>query len=235
MTLSSTCVVLAGGLGTRLGSVLGGLPKCLAPVAGRHFLALQLDALAAAGVARFVLSLGYGADAVMAVLPELRTRHAVDTVVEHERLGTGGAMLFAMDHAGLDECLITNGDTFLEGSLETMLQPLDRSAGALLRVATVEVSDRGRFGGLAVANGRVLSFVEKGSSEPGPINAGMYRVARAAFGDRMPGNFFSFEQDVMPSLVAAGAVAAASTGGAFIDIGVPDDYRRFCTRYEAER
>lgn len=225
------CIVLAGGLGTRLGTVLGGLPKCLAPVAGEPFLAMQLDSLAAAGIGRFVLSLGHGAEAVLAVLPGLRARHAIDAVVEHQRLGTGGAMLYAMDRSGLDECLVTNGDTFLDGSIEAMMLPLNRATGELLRVSTVEVPDRGRFGGLAVVQGRVSSFIEKGSAAPGPINAGLYRVARAAFGGRVPGTPFSFEEDVMPGLVAAGAVGAAPTGAGFIDIGVPEDYRRFCARH----
>jgi D-glycero-alpha-D-manno-heptose 1-phosphate guanylyltransferase len=225
-----TCIVLAGGLGTRLGSVLNGLPKCLAPVGNRTFLDLQLDTLATGGVGRFVLSLGHGADAVLAQLPALRARHAVEAVVEHVRLGTGGGMLYAMAESGLNECLVINGDTFLDAPLAPMLEPLDEAGGERLRVATVDVPDRSRFGGLEVTNGRVQRFLEKGISTPGPINAGLYRVSHRAFGDRLPGTAFSFEQDIMPSLVAEGAVGAATTGGDFIDIGVPDDYRRFCSR-----
>ncbi|MDQ2778284.1 MAG: NTP transferase domain-containing protein, partial [Pseudomonadota bacterium] len=60
-----TCVILAGGLGTRLRGVVGDLPKCLAPVGGRPFLALQLDALFAAGVGDVVLSLGHGAQQIV--------------------------------------------------------------------------------------------------------------------------------------------------------------------------
>lgn len=234
MTIGPTCIVLAGGLGTRLGSLLGGLPKCLAPVGGRAFLDLQLDALAAAGVGRFVLSLGHAAEPVLAHLPILRRRHDVQAVVERERLGTGGAMLFAMHVSGLDECLVVNGDTFLDGELDLMLAPLDDSGGELLRLATVDVPDRGRYGGLQIVNSRVRGFLEKGTHSPGPINAGLYRTARAAFGDRAPGMAFSFEQDVMPGLVAASAVGAAATSGGFIDIGVPEDYRRFCARHGGE-
>lgn len=229
----TTCIVLAGGLGTRLGSVLGGLPKCLAPVGNRAFLDLQLDALASAGVEHFVLSLGHAADAVLERLPALRERHTVQAVVEPQRLGTGGAMLFVMAEGGLDECLVANGDTYLDGTLAPMLQPLNRAGGEALRLATVEVPDRGRFGGLEVESGRVRRFLEKGTHAPGPINAGLYRVARAAFGERVPGTAFSFEQEVMPGLVAAGAVRAVATGGGFIDIGVPDDYRLFCLRHGA--
>jgi D-glycero-alpha-D-manno-heptose 1-phosphate guanylyltransferase len=227
----TACIVLAGGLGTRLGQTLGTLPKCLAPVGNRAFLDLQLDALSKAGVSHFVLSLGHAAEAVLAHLPSLQNRFTVQAVIEPQRLGTGGAILFAMAECGLDECLVANGDTFLDGMLTLMLRPLDRDGGELLRLATVEVENRGRFGGLALDESRVLRFLEKGFDAPGPINAGFYRVTRAAFGDRTPGTTFSFEEDVMPDLVSAGVMHAVAIGGSFMDIGVPEDYRRFCSRY----
>ncbi len=227
----TTCIVLAGGLGSRLGSSLNGLPKCLAPVGGRTFLDLQLDWLAAVGVRRFILSLGHRADAVLSHMPMLQQRHNVCSVVEPARLGTGGASLFAMHEVGLEEGLVVNGDTFFDGNIEPMLNPLGLVRGELLRLATVEVSDRSRYGGLMVEGQSVERFLEKGMDKAGPINAGLYRVARGAFGSRVPGTAFSFEQDVLSDLVAAGAVSAVAIGGSFIDIGVPEDYQRFCVGY----
>lgn len=226
------CIVLAGGLGTRLDSVLNGLPKCLAPVGKKTFLEIQLEALAAGGVGHFVLSLGHGANKILELLPKLQNLYSVETVIERERLGTGGGILFSMEKSRLQECLVVNGDTFLDAPLTSMFPPLNLASNELLRVATVEISDRSRFGGLTICNNRIKSFSEKGTVESGSINAGLYRVSRIVFKGISPGSSFSFEQDIMPPLVAAAAVGAAQMIGSFIDIGVPDDYRIFCGRYE---
>ena len=158
--MSSVCIVLAGGLGTRLRSVIPDLPKCLAPIAGQPFLKWLLHSLAARGVEHFVLALGYGADPVLESLREpWALGLSIDTVIERELFGTGGAARFALDETGLDEALIANGDTFLGGSLNTMLTPLDLNGGEFMRIATVQVSDRTRFGGVSLdAMQRVTAF-----------------------------------------------------------------------------
>jgi D-glycero-alpha-D-manno-heptose 1-phosphate guanylyltransferase len=150
-------------------------------------------------------------------------------VIERELLGTGGAARFALDETGLDEALIANGDTFLGGSLLPMIEPLNLDRGELMRIATVQVPDRKRFGGVIVsAEQRVTAFLEKGQTSAGAINAGLYRIHRHAF-DFEAQSAFSMETQVIPRLVAKGALQARELSGPFIDIGVPDDYRLFAT------
>lgn len=226
--MSIPCIVLAGGLGTRLRSAVPDLPKCLAPIAGRPFLEWQLRSLVERGIKHFVLALGHGATDVLDSLRQPWARSlSIDTVIERELLGTGGAARFAMDESGLKDALIVNGDTFLGGALQTMLTPLDLDGGELMRIATVQVSDRTRFGGVAVdAEQRITAFLEKGQTGAGPINAGLYRIHRNAFDYEDQGTF-SMETQVMPRLVAKGALQAREIVGPFIDIGVPADYRLF--------
>ena len=226
--MSSPCIVLAGGLGTRLRGVVPDLPKCLASIDGLPFLAWQLRSLAERGVKDFVLALGYGANDVLESLRQPWTRGlSIDTVIEREVLGTGGAARFAMDEIGLNEALIANGDTFLGGSLQAMLAPLDLAGGELMRIATVQVQDRNRFGGVVVdAAHLVTAFLEKDQSGAGPINAGLYRIHRRAF-DCEERCAYSMETQVMPRLVAKSALQARALAGPFIDIGVPDDYHLF--------
>lgn len=231
--MNTTCIVLAGGLGTRLRSAVPDLPKCLAPIAGRPFLAWQLRSLADRGINRFVLALGHGAEVVFDALKQ-PWAHAlsIDAVIERESLGTGGAARFAMDESGLDEALIANGDTFLGGALQAMLTPLDFADGERMRIATVQVPDRERFGGVALDAGqRVTAFLEKGQTGSGLINAGLYRIHRSAFDGEGPGAF-SMETQVMPRLVATCALQARELAGPFIDIGVPEDYRLFDCRVQ---
>lgn len=229
--MSIPCIVLAGGLGTRLRSAVPNLPKCLAPIAGRPFLEWQLRSLAERGVDRFVLALGHGSDDVLESLRQPWARGlSIDTVIEGELLGTGGAARFAMDKTGLNDALIANGDTFLGGALQKMLAPLDLDEGELMRIATVWVPDSTRFGGVAVnAEQRVTAFLEKGQTGAGPINAGLYRIHRQAFDCEKRGAF-SMETQVMPRLVTKNALQARELAGPFIDIGVPADYRLFDSR-----
>lgn len=228
MTSNIPCIVLAGGLGTRLRSAVPDLPKCLAPIGGRPFLEWQLRSLNQRGLDHFILSLGHGADQVLDVLQQSWAREmSVTTVIESSALGTGGAARFAMKKMGLSECLIINGDTFVAGSLASMLAPLKAEDSELMRIATVEVPDRTRFGGITVSgSNRVTTFVEKGQSGPGLINAGLYRIHRDAFNEES-GETFSMEGSVMPRLKGRGALQARQLTGPFIDIGVPDDYHLF--------
>lgn len=226
-----TCVILAGGLGTRLRSVVADLPKCLAPVGSRPFLDIQIHALAAQGVDEVVLSLGHMADKVIEAVGSSLAGIAVRHVVERELLGTGGAIAHVLDTLGLDEVLVANGDTWLEGDLGAMLAPLDRAGGEAFRMAVVQVPDRTRFGGVEFDRaGRVEGFLEKGQRGAGCINAGLYRLSREAL-PRERAGAYSLEADILPALVAQGSVRACLVDGAFIDIGVPDDYRRFCDQH----
>lgn len=229
--MSTPCIVLAGGLGTRLRSSVPNLPKCLAPIAGRPFLEWQLRSLAERGIESFLLALGYGSEAVLEALKQPWARDlSIQTVIESELLGTGGAALFAMNEYGLDEVLIANGDTFLGGALLPMLSPLALDENELMRIATMQVSDRSRFGGVAVnVDQHVTAFLEKGQAGDGPINAGLYRIHRLAF-DCVANRNFSMETQVMPYLVANNALTAREITGPFIDIGVPADYYLFDTR-----
>lgn len=228
---AQTCIVLAGGLGTRLRGVMHDRPKCLAPVGDRTFLEILMVRLAQAGITDIVLSLGYGADQVIQSVarspPPVPVRH----VVEPKLLGTGGAVTHALDALSLDEVLVANGDTYLDGDVSQMLVRLDRGGAELFRMAAVVVADRQRFGGVeSDAAGRVVRFLEKGQTGSGLINAGLYRLCRAALPISRVGAY-SLETDVLPSLVQLRNAALAVVSGAFIDIGVPADYHRFCAQY----
>jgi D-glycero-alpha-D-manno-heptose 1-phosphate guanylyltransferase len=225
------CVILAGGLGTRLQSAVPDRPKCLAPVGDRSFLEIQLGLLAKQGVTAFVMSLGHMAQQVVAETNRLRACFDVRTVIEPSPLGTGGAIAFAMRSLGLDEVLVTNGDTFLGGDLTSMLQPLDLTRQELARMAVIHVPNSRRFGGVKAVGGRVTGFSEKGTSGPGWINAGLYRLHSRVFDAQQSGNAFSFETQILPGLAENGQLGASKIDGAFTDIGIPEDYYRFCSEH----
>ena len=217
-------VVLAGGLGTRLRSVLPDRPKVLAPVGGRPFLDHLLDWLAAQGAGRGILALGVRAEQVLDHLagtagrwPGLR----LETAVEPEPLGTGGALAFCRDRLASDPVLVLNGDTFVEVDLRAFAAawPGLRAAAALV---TVEVEDAGRYGRLELSpGGHVERFCEK-TPLPGAawINAGIYLLGRALLAGLPAGRASSLERDLLERL-PPGSLAAWRCPGRFIDIGTP--------------
>jgi D-glycero-alpha-D-manno-heptose 1-phosphate guanylyltransferase len=228
---AQTCVILAGGLGTRLRDVIHNRPKCLAPVGNRTFIEIQVTRLIQAGITDIVLSLGYGAEQVISLVSDCLSSVPIRYEVEPELLGTGGAIAHVLDVFGLDEVLVANGDTYLDGDLSPMLAPLDSSANEQLRMAALVVPDRRRFGGVeSDTSGHVVRFLEKGQHDSGLINAGLYRLCRAALPKNRTGSY-SLETDVLPSLVEHGRVMLAVIDGTFTDIGVPADYERFCVTY----
>jgi D-glycero-alpha-D-manno-heptose 1-phosphate guanylyltransferase len=218
-------IVLAGGLGTRLRSVVTELPKPMAPVAGRPFLAWILDRLVQAGFERAVLAVGYRHEVIERHFGHTYRGVALRYSVEAQPLGTGGALRLAADHVGRWPVFVLNGDTYLELDYQAMLAA-HAKGGEQMSMAVCHVPDAGRYGALDLLGGHVRGFFEKGRAGPGFINAGTYLLSQAVL-DRIPrGEPFSFEQQVLVPEVGVIRPAAFATEGLFIDIGVPEDYAR---------
>lgn len=227
-------VVLAGGLGTRLRAVINDIPKPLAPVAGRPFLAWLLDRLASQGVRRTVLATGYLAEKVEAAIGPRWAGMDVAYSVERAPLGTGGALVQALSLLQGQAVHVCNGDTYLNYSLAE-LQLITQHHGALAGMALASVPDTARYGAVSVEAGRVLSFQEKGREGPGYINAGSYFLSREGL-DELSAcaaqGTFSLETAFLHPLAAAGMLAATVDTSGFIDIGVPEDYARAQSIFE---
>lgn len=218
-------IVLVGGLGTRLRPLVSDVPKPLAPVAGRPFLAWVLDHLATAGVARAILAAGYMADAVESAVGDRWQGMAIDYSIEDAPLGTGGAVRQASAMLRGEGAHVLNGDTFLRYS-PARLAAATLRAGAGVGVALAEVDDVARYGAVERNGDTIVRFSEKGRHGAGWINAGCYFLPQDSI-DALPGAAsFSFEQEVLAPLAAAGRAIGHDATGDFIDIGVPEDYLR---------
>jgi D-glycero-alpha-D-manno-heptose 1-phosphate guanylyltransferase len=218
-------IVLAGGLGTRLRSVVPDLPKPMAPVAGRPFLAWVLDRLVDAGCERAVLAVGYRHEPIRAYFGERYRGMALHYSVEDTPLGTGGAIRLAAEHISSHPVFVLNGDTYLELDYRAMLA-VHEQAGAEMSVAVCRVDDVGRYGALELEGGVIHGFLEKGRAGPGVINAGTYLLSADVIARIPAGQSFSFEQQLLFPRVGEIRPTAFLTDGLFIDIGVPEDYAR---------
>lgn len=216
-------IILAGGLGTRLRSVLQDVPKPMAPVNGRPFLELLLCSLSARGVERVILSLGHMAEVVTAYFDRHPVELALEYEVEISPLGTGGAIAAALRRVLGDWAFVFNADTYLELELSSLaaMWPGDRTPIVVVR----SVPDTERFGRLECVGNRIFRFLGPGHKGPGVINAGAYVIPKDVFSDGVMPGAFSFEQDFLARR-ASMSLRTFPASGQFIDIGVPEDYAR---------
>ncbi|GGF23887.1 D-glycero-D-manno-heptose 1-phosphate guanosyltransferase [Aliidongia dinghuensis] len=216
------CIVLAGGKGTRLASVLSAVPKPLAPVAGRPFLDYVLDRLAASGViGSAVLALGHLADQIVDHYSRCAPPLPVRMTVESEPLGTGGALRHALPLVTTDTLFATNGDSIVSIDWQTLLDH-HRRTGAGATLALVSIADAARFGSVRLDGDRVVEFIEKKPGK-GLINAGIYVLSRDLLATIAPGPC-SFERDILPHWVERGLVTGVAVSEELLDIGLPETY-----------
>lgn len=219
------CIILAGGLGSRLREVLSeGIPKILAPVAQKPFLWWLVYQLYRQGIRRVVLALGYGAARVQESLAtEVWPRElAIQSVVEPSTLGTGGALRFALDATHSDPVLLVNGDTLTDVDFHKLVT-CHRRNNASVTIALTNVPDARRYGSVAYRpDGLVTGFAEKAKEEeaPGDINAGVYCLSRRWVASIPVGKPVSLERELLPSLIGQGLFAYLAAHR-FIDIGTP--------------
>ena len=223
-------IVLAGGLGTRLASRLHGLPKPMAPIAGRPFLEILLTQLRRSGCTRVLLSVGHQHAVIQEHFGAAFDGLAIDYVIESVPLGTGGAIRLALAEAREESVLVLNGDTFLNADYAAMLG-FHAVQGAAVTLAVVHRDDVSRYGSVTIEGQRIVGFEEKGSSGPGQtraggISAGTYVLARnLAWPPALPEKF-SIERDFFVPEVARLRPAAYKVDGFFLDIGIPEDLDR---------
>jgi D-glycero-alpha-D-manno-heptose 1-phosphate guanylyltransferase len=226
--LPFTALVLAGGLGKRLRSVVSDRPKPMADVRGAPFLEILIDSLADKGVRQFVLLTGYKGEAIEEHFAA-GYRSDVRIIFSHERspLGTGGAVKNAEAFA-TDPSLLVNGDTFFDADLESLLQ-FHKDAGAEATLSLFKVEDVSRYGSVVVdGKGMVVGFREKDEkvSEPGLINAGLSLLSKRLISS-LPGGSFSMEREIFPSLAGSGKMFGMLQERPFFDIGTPESYEAF--------
>jgi NDP-sugar pyrophosphorylase family protein len=218
-----TIVVLAGGLGTRLASVLEGLPKIMAPVAGRPFLDYLLGWLSDQGARSVTLSLGHRAGPVQVYLSE-RTYEMLEIrcVLEPSPLGTAGAVAYALPSLSRGPVMVMNGDTFVDVDLGAFLAA-HRSSGATASVVCAHVDNPGRYGRVEIdSHNRITCFMEKsGHTEPSWINAGVYLFERTSLEQIQKLRTGSLERDVLQAM-PPGEIHAFCVRGRFLDIGTPE-------------
>lgn len=221
-------IILAGGFGTRLKSVLNGLPKPLADINGKPFIEYLFQNWIDKGFNNFILSLHYQSDIIIKFINKnkqtLFKNCQIRCIVEPTPMGTGGAVSYIIKQLNLKEDIfIVNADTWIEQGYSE-INNFSKDV-----IAVVKVKNTSRFGTVILnKNDQIIDFKEKlGLNTSGLINAGLYKLNIKYFTDW---NYkpYSIESNLFPNLVKKGLLYAKIIDTNFIDIGIPEDYEIFC-------
>jgi D-glycero-alpha-D-manno-heptose 1-phosphate guanylyltransferase len=226
-------IVLAGGFGTRLQSVVSELPKPMAPVAGKPFLQYILDYLLAQKMERCILAVGHLRHTIIQYFGNHYKGMELVYSEELEPLGTGGGIKQACELLQGNRAFVLNGDTFFDVDLSD-LYAHHLHTGAELTLALKAMNHFDRYGTVEInEQGIITRFLEKKFLEVGLINGGVYCLNTSVFNGQLP-QVFSFEKEVLEVQYRYGKVAGKAFDGYFIDIGIPEDYAKaqldFATR-----
>ncbi len=220
-------IILAGGFGTRLRSMIQDIPKPMSPVGGRPFLEYLLRQLSLFGFSRVVLSVGYKSEVISHYFGHVFENMLLDYCVEDTPLGTGGAIVKALQQTAADDVLVVNGDSILLTSLNEFHE-FHLNQPAPISIALKAEKDFDRYGSVSLDGNEIVRFEEKRNVAEGVFNAGLYWVQASVKDDLLtfPASFSMekeiFEKQVLP---LSGYVCYDY----FIDIGIPGDYTRVQT------
>lgn len=219
-------IILAGGRGTRLRGVVNDVPKPMAPVNGKPFLAYQLETLAQKGVNRIILSVGYMSEKIIKYFGSNYSGMEIEYAIEDQPLGTGGAIKLALKSCTQDHVYVLNGDTYFDYPVRELEELWQRDRRPI--ITGVNIDNAHRYGRIRLScdSKTVEAFEEKGLAGPGIINAGCYVIPYNFLSDCTERGF-SFEEILLTKNLRDKHLNFLLSDGYFIDIGIPSDYDNF--------
>ena len=227
-------ILLCGGLGTRLRSVVSDRPKPMADIAGKPFLHYLVKMLSESGVRHLIFALGYMGEQIEAYFQSGEEYGlSISYSYEDSPLGTGGAIRNALSYVSGENVLVLNADTYFHTDYESLLREQLKNKTAMT-IASRKIEDISRYGAiLKDESGRILRWNEKMSSDraeapcPGEINGGIYVMQKSLI-EKIPEGKQSLENDCIPAWLEDGLyLQAVPSDGYFMDIGIPEDYAQF--------
>ena len=222
----NTAIILAGGMGTRLKTIISDLPKPMAPIMNVPFLTYQLNYLKHFGIKKVIFSVGYLSEKIIAHYNQSFENISIEYSIEKNPLGTGGGIRMAMSNLNEDLVLILNGDSFFDLNLEQFYNlHLEQKSDFSLALRYVNNSER--YGNIEFnSSNQITSFIEKNQlNQSGYINAGVYILSKKLYlQNTKPDINFSIEKDFFEKQLNQLIIKGFEFKDYFIDIGIPEDY-----------
>lgn len=224
--MNFSAVILAGGMGTRLKSVIPDVPKPMAPINNKPFLEHLIKYLSDHNIYKFILSVGFQKEVIIKYFGLSFVNCKIIYAPEEKPLGTGGALKNALNFFSDEQFLVLNGDTWFAMDYRLFLKKAQDKRCA---IAIRKEQNKNRYGSVKVDDKfRVMGFYEKNQSDDSVwMNAGVYLFERSALVQNFPSEeVFSLEKDVLPNMACSGELYGIPMEGDFVDIGIPSDYER---------
>lgn len=223
--LHHSIIILCGGFGKRLRSIVSDRQKVLANVDGHPFLTYILDQILNAGGEEVILCTGFMGEQIETLMGDRYKSLSLRYSKETEPLGTAGAIRNAIDMVKSNTLMVFNGDSYCDINPKDLLE-WHFFKNSSCTVVLVKVPDVSRYGCANFdSNYLVTSFDEKTSDKKnGWINAGMYCICRELIANIPEKKNISLENDFFPSLISKGFYAFPQDAS-FIDIGTPNSYK----------
>ena len=222
----NTAIILAGGMGTRLKTIISDLPKPMAPIMNVPFLTYQLNYLKYFGIKKVIFSVGYLSEKIIAHYNQSFENINIEYSIEKNPLGTGGGIRMAMSNLNEDLVLILNGDSFFDLNLEQFYN-LHHEQKSDFSLALRYVNNSERYGNIEFnSSNQITSFIEKNQlNQSGYINAGVYILSKKLYlQNTKPDINFSIEKDFFEKQLNQLIIKGFEFKDYFIDIGIPEDY-----------
>lgn len=224
--MTTTAIILAGGFGTRLQSIVSDVPKPMAPVNEKPFLYWLLQYCSRQGIKEVILSVGYKSEVIENYFGDTFRNISLKYSYEKEPLGTGGAIFESLRHTNATEVFVLNGDSFFRIDYNLFYQQHKQQATPL-SVALKSMINFERYGVVKInSSNRIIEFEEKRSTVTGNINGGVYILNRNLFLEKNLSEKFSFEKDFMEKFLIQENITGFIYNDYFIDIGIPEDYEK---------
>lgn len=219
-------IILAGGLGTRLRSVVKDIPKPMALVNNKPFLEYILNWLSQYSITKIIISAGYKSESIINYFGTEFNNIPIQYAIEKEPLGTGGGILNAMAQVRDENVLIVNGDTYFPIDIDVLFSEHLRLNGQIT-IALKTMTDFDRYGSVSMdTNSNILQFHEKTATKQGLINGGIYILNRKFIQKHNLPRKFSFENVILEKEVINNRIKGKQFSDQFLDIGIPEDYNK---------
>jgi D-glycero-alpha-D-manno-heptose 1-phosphate guanylyltransferase len=223
-------IILAGGLGSRLQSVVKDIPKPMADINGIPFLELLITNMINYGASEFILCVSYKREIIFKYFGDTYQNIPIKYSVEQNPLGTGGAIKQAFDVYNVDNAVVINGDSFIKMDYSKFYSDFKNENFA---IALKYAQDTLHYGLVETKNSKAIKFEEKMNNvKAGYINAGVYLINKNLWKIYSLSGKFSFEKDVLERYIKEYNPKFLETDEYFIDIGVPENYKKACEELE---
>ena len=223
-------IILVGGLGSRLGDLTKETPKPLLPIRGKPFLLSLLEHLFNNGFSNVVLATGYKHNLVEEFIKNLPKNYNIPNIIfskEDNILGTGGAIMQAINYVNSDFAFIFNGDTFIDINYDQFLK-FHMKKNSNISICANFIKEGTRYGSLKFDKSFRLLKMDTETVKNSYINAGNYLIDITFMKELkkiLPSHAFSFEDIVLRNMCKSIRISCFTSSTFFMDIGVLEDYK----------